>query len=55
MSDFLATRSAEAEGEVEELIGSADAVLYNWTGRLQYRETINSLMAELRISKVSRV
>lgn len=54
MSDFLATRSAEVEGEVEELIGSADAVLYNWTGRLQYRETINSLMAELRISKVSR-
>jgi hypothetical protein len=52
MSDFLATRSAEVEGEVESLISSADAVLYNWTGRPQYRETIKALMDELGTSEV---
>jgi predicted NUDIX family phosphoesterase/dephospho-CoA kinase len=54
MSDFLATRSAQVEGEVESLISSADAVLYNWTGRPQYRETIKALMAELGTSEVPR-
>jgi hypothetical protein len=54
MSDFLATRSAQVEGEVENLISSADAVLYNWTGRPQYRETIKALMAELGTSEVPR-
>jgi hypothetical protein len=52
MSDFLATRSTEVEDEVESLISSADAVLYNWTGRPQYRETIKALMAELGTSEV---
>jgi hypothetical protein len=32
----------------------ADAVLYNWTGRPQYRETIKALMAELGIPEVNR-
>jgi len=54
MKDFLATRSAPVEGEVESLISTADAVLYNWTGRPQYRETIRALMAELGISEVPR-
>lgn len=54
MNDFLAARGAEVEGEVESLISSADAVLYNWTGRPQYRETIKALMAELGTLEVSR-
>lgn len=54
MSEFLATRSAEVEDEVEGLISSADAVLYNWTGQLQYRETIKALMADLGTSGVLR-
>jgi hypothetical protein len=32
----------------------ADAVMYNWTGRLQYRETIKELMAELGIPEGKR-
>jgi hypothetical protein len=50
--DGLAARSADVEGEVEGLISIADAVLYNWTGRLQYRETIKALMSELGTSEV---
>lgn len=52
MRDFLAARSAKVEGEVEDLISSADAVLYNWTGQLQYRDTIRELMAALGTSEV---
>lgn len=47
MSSFLSVRSAPVEAEVENLISCADAVLYNWTGKLQYSETIHALMAEL--------
>jgi hypothetical protein len=54
MTEFLETRSAEVEREVEGLISSADAVLYNWTGRPQYRETIEALMNELGTSEVRR-
>jgi predicted NUDIX family phosphoesterase len=54
MADFLAARSADVEAEAEGLISTADAVLYNWTGRLQYRETIEGLMAELGTSEVAR-
>jgi predicted NUDIX family phosphoesterase len=53
MSDFLAARNAQVEDEVESLISIADAVLYNWTGRPQYRETIKALMTELGIAEVS--
>jgi predicted NUDIX family phosphoesterase len=53
MSDFLAVCNAQVESEVASLISTADAVLYNWTGRLQYRETINALMTDLGISQVS--
>jgi predicted NUDIX family phosphoesterase/dephospho-CoA kinase len=52
MNEFLSVRSAPVESEVEGLIAIADAVLYNWTGRLQYRETIQELMAELGITEV---
>jgi hypothetical protein len=54
MDEFLALRGAPVEAEVEGLITMADAVLYNWTGRLQYRETIQALMAELGVTEVGR-
>lgn len=54
VNEFLSVRSAPVETEVEGLIAIADAVLYNWTGRLQYRETIQELMAELGITEVGR-
>lgn len=53
VSDFLAARSAQVESEVESLILYADAVLYNWTGQLQYRQTIHALMAELGTSEIA--
>ena len=48
--DFLAARDAAVEQEVNSLISNADAVLYNWTGTFQYRETICSMMEQLGIS-----
>ncbi len=54
MGEFLTVRSAPVEREVQGLIAMADAVLYNWTGRPQYRETIKALMAELGIPEVNR-
>jgi len=54
MNEFLAVRSAPVEAEVEGLIVEADAVLYNWTGRLQYRETIRALMQDLGVEEVGK-
>ena len=51
MSEFLATRSADVEREVEGLISKADAVLYNWTGQFHYRETIKALMEKIGVSE----
>jgi predicted NUDIX family phosphoesterase/adenylate kinase family enzyme len=53
MAEFLRARNAPVETEVEGLISVADAVLYNWTGRLQYRETIRALMEDLGVSRRS--
>ena len=47
MSEFLATRDAPVEQDVESLISKADAVLYNWKGTLQYQETIHAMMKQL--------
>jgi predicted NUDIX family phosphoesterase/dephospho-CoA kinase len=54
MSDFLAIRNADVEQEVETLISTADAVLYNWTGKPQYSETIKALMSEIGTSEVRK-
>jgi predicted NUDIX family phosphoesterase/dephospho-CoA kinase len=45
--DFLTIREALVESEVGNLIGISDAVLYNWTGRPQYRQVVMSLMKVL--------
>ena len=52
MSDFLTAREALVEQEVESFMSNADAVLYNWTGTLQYQETIRAMMEELGVSRV---
>lgn len=44
--DFLAIRDSPVEREVRNLIGRSDAVIYNWTGRLPYRNTLAMLMGE---------
>ena len=51
MSDFLAARDAPVEQEVDSLISKADAVLYNWTGSLQYQDTIRRMMRQLEVSR----
>jgi|GEM_PF-42760 len=43
--DFLKLREAPVESEVAELIGLADAVLYNWKGSDMYHDAICRLMA----------
>ena len=45
--DFLRVRRAPVEREVEDLIGQSDAVLYNWTGRSEYRRAVRGLMGAL--------
>ena len=42
--DYLTVRNAPVENEVEEAIGMADAVLYNWAGISEYKQTIRLLM-----------
>ena len=50
MSEFLTTREAAVEHEVESFISKADAVLYNWKGRCQYKETIRAMMEDLGVA-----
>lgn len=50
MAQFLNARNAAVEHEVYDLIDGADAVLYNWTGRLEYRNTIHQMMEDLGIA-----
>lgn len=45
--DFVKVREALVEREVADMIGLADAVLYNWWGRSSYRNAIRSLMRDL--------
>lgn len=47
-SDFIRVREAEVESEVADMIGLADAVLYNWWGRGGFRSAIRLLMHNLR-------
>lgn len=47
MMDFFARRNDPVESEVRDMIGEADAVLYNWTGQQNYRQTIHNLMQDL--------
>jgi hypothetical protein len=45
--DFLRVRDDPVEAEVREMIGQADAVLYNWNGRTEYQDAICDLMNEV--------
>jgi predicted NUDIX family phosphoesterase len=51
IGDFLAARSSPVETEIDDLIEEADAVLYNWTGKLEYRSAIRSMITELGIGE----
>jgi predicted NUDIX family phosphoesterase len=45
--DFIKLRSAAVEQEAASLIDLSDGILYNWTGRRDYRQTVRTLMREL--------
>ena len=47
LRDFLDARSAPVEREVEAMLGSADAVIYNWKGINRYRDTVRALMQNI--------
>ena len=46
--DFLKVREAPVESEVADMIGMADAVLYNWQGVDMLRNTLCKLMSEIQ-------
>jgi predicted NUDIX family phosphoesterase/dephospho-CoA kinase len=48
LHDFLALCDASVEAEVKKMISVADAVLYNWTGKLKYEQAVRQLMRELK-------
>jgi predicted NUDIX family phosphoesterase len=47
--EFLSLRDAPVEREVKDMIGIADAVLYNWTGRHEYQRMVKSFMRALKV------
>ncbi len=49
IEEFMKVREAPVETAVRKLIQVADAVLYNWNGRTEYRTAIRTLMRELGI------
>ena len=47
IQDFLTIRESPVERETYDMIGIADAVLYNWIGRPMYREIVRQFMGEV--------
>jgi predicted NUDIX family phosphoesterase len=45
--EFAAARENPVESETSDLIGEADAVLYNWSGKDNYRRTVHRMMQAL--------
>lgn len=45
---FLKLYNAPVEADVKKLIVDADAILYNWTGKLKYEQAVRQLMQELQ-------
>jgi predicted NUDIX family phosphoesterase len=47
MLAFLRVRDAEVEREVPLMLERADAVLFNWSGKDEYRATVHALLAAI--------
>ena len=45
---FLKLYNSPVETDVKKLIAVADAILYNWTGKLHYEHAVRKLMQELQ-------
>ncbi len=52
--EFLRIQNAPVETQVRDMIGLSDAVLYNWTGRHEYRSAAGSIMREFGIPRKRR-
>lgn len=44
IQEFLTIRNAPVEDQVENMIDLGDAIVYNWAGRLQFRQVARDLM-----------
>jgi hypothetical protein len=44
---FLKLYNSPVEADVKKMIADADAILYNWTGKLHYEQAVRELMQEL--------
>jgi hypothetical protein len=49
INEFLELCEAPVESEVKKLISAADAVLYNWNGKLRYEQAVRQLLRELQL------
>jgi predicted NUDIX family phosphoesterase/dephospho-CoA kinase len=47
LETFLRLYNSPVESDVKKLIADADAILYNWTGKLSYERAVRLLMQEL--------
>jgi predicted NUDIX family phosphoesterase len=54
IQDFLRVSDSPVEMEVRSMIGTCDAVLYNWSGRPLYRKAIHQLMKDVLNSGAGR-
>jgi hypothetical protein len=48
IDEFLKLYNSPVEADVKKLIVDADAILYNWTGKLHYERAVRKLMQELQ-------
>jgi predicted NUDIX family phosphoesterase/dephospho-CoA kinase len=46
IQDFLRVRDAPVEREVSTMLEVSDAVIFNWSGKVEYQAAIRALMAE---------
>lgn len=51
LDDFLNVRQAPVEAEAALFIRGADAVIYNWIGRLEYQREVRALMQEIGVQR----
>lgn len=47
IEQFLRLNDAPVESEIKKLIADADAILYNWSGKLEYEKAIRKFMQEV--------
>lgn len=46
--DFLKVRNAKVEEEIDYMLGDADAILYNWTGKRAYQKIVREMLGSVQ-------